>query len=197
MGIQELLPGRSVPACFNMARRLGLVSGQSEKKIKWSAEEIKILENHYPRLRQNVASLLPGKTEAECRTKAGNMGLLTEGYYWTDEEDAILREYYPKEGYDVSRHFPNKARDSCISRIHRLKLRRIKSTDAAAPQVKESPNDEPSSVKLSPDAEDTTGKQPIQEDTVLAQTETPQTGDDIDEEQQEEPSSMQFGSMHM
>ena len=79
-----------------------------------------------------------------------------------------------------------------------LGLCRIKSTDATVPQAVEPLSDGQPRVKLSPDKEDISANQSLGVNTGLTQIESSQTGDDvIDEEQQEDPSSMQFGSMHM
>lgn len=132
-----------------------------------------------------------------CQAKASALGLLVEGRFWTDEEDAIIKEYYPREGQAVSQRLLNRSESSCVHRACKLGLCRIKSTDAAVSKAKVSLDDNWSIVKLSPDTDDAAGNQTMEENTVLARIETPQSGDDIDEEQQEEPSPMQFGSMHM
>ena len=132
-----------------------------------------------------------------CQAKACALGLLVEGRFWTDEEDAIIKEYYPREGQAVSQRLLNRSESSCVHRACTLGLCRIKSTDAAVPKVDEPLDDDQSGAKLSLDADDTAEDQTMEENTALTQIETPQTGDDIDEEYQEEPSSMQFGYMHM
>ena len=192
-GVHKLLPHRSVNACENMALKLGV----SAQKLKWTDAEIEILRENYPKLGKAVAELLPGRTAMTCQAKASALGLLVEGHFWTDEEDAIIKEYYPREGQAVSQRLLNRSESSCVHRACKLGLCRIKSTDAAVSKVKESLDDNWSIVKLSPDTDDAAGNQTMEENTVLARIETPQSGDDIDEEQQEEPSPMQFGSMHM
>lgn len=69
--------------------------------------------------------------------------------------------------------------------------------DAAVPKAEKSLDDDQSGAKSSPDADATAENQTMEENTALTQIETPQTGDDIDEEQQEKPSSMRFSSIHM
>lgn len=192
-GVHKLLPHRSEDACCVMAARYGVRAYHA----KWSDEEIMILKNNYREMGKGVAKLLPGRTVMTCQAKAAAMGLTSKEFYWSAEEDAVLRTYYSKEGKTVSRRFPNRSQSSCIARASKLGLCRIKSTDAAVPPTEKPPDDNRSSVKLSPDAEDTAGKQTMEESTALTQIGTPQTGDGIDKEQQEEPSSMQFGSMHM
>ena len=192
-GGRKLLPSRSAGSCRAMATKYGV----TDCCTKWSDEEIEILKDNYLKMGKDVAKLLPGRTAATCQAKAATMGLTSKEFYWTAEEDTILREYYPKEGKTVSRRFPNRSPSSCISRASKLGLCRIKSTDATVPLVENSLEDNRAIVKLSPDADDMAEKQTLEETTALTQVETPQNGDNIDEEQQEESGSMQFGPMHM
>ena len=132
-----------------------------------------------------------------CQAKASALGLLVEGHFWTNEEDAIIKEYYPGEGQAVSQRLLNRSESSCVHRACKLGLCRIKSTDSAVPQAEEPLGDNQPRVKLSPDKEDISANQSLGVNTGLTQIESSQTGDGIDETQQEEPSSMQFGFMHM
>lgn len=190
-GVHKLLPHRSAESCGDMAARYGV----SACYTKWSDEEMEILKNNYREMGKDVAKLLPGRTVMTCQAKAASMGLTSKEFYWTAEEDSVLRTYYPREGKTVSRRFPNRSQSSCIARASKLGLCRIKSTDTAVPLAEEPPDGNQSSVKLSPDAEDSVEKQTLTENAGLSQIETPQSSDDIGAVQLGESSSMQFGSM--
>lgn len=140
---------------------------------------------------------MPGRTAETCQTKASALGLSIEGRFWTDEEDAIIKRYYPKEGQAVSQRLLNRSESSCVQRASRLGICRIKSTDAAVLQAEESPDNDQSRVKLSPEAEDISANQTMEETVGLTQIESSQTVDDTGEEQQEESDAMGFGIIQM
>lgn len=68
--LQALLPGRSVPAIFSMAEKMGVLSGRF-----WLEEELDILCAYYPDEGTAITARLPGRTVNAVRVMAKRLGL--------------------------------------------------------------------------------------------------------------------------
>lgn len=91
--LQALLPGRSVPAIFSMAEKMGVLSGRF-----WREEELAILRMYYPEEGTLVTARLPGRNGIAVRVMARRLGLKksavsTSGFRpWSEEEWQRLRD---------------------------------------------------------------------------------------------------------
>lgn len=91
--LQALLPGRSVPAIFSMAEKMGVLSGRF-----WHEEELDILRTYYPEEGTLVTARLPGRNGIAVRIMARRLGLKksaasTSGFRpWSEEEWQRLQD---------------------------------------------------------------------------------------------------------
>lgn len=91
--LQPLLPGRSIPAIFSMAEKMGVLSGRF-----WLEDELDILRAYYPEEGSLVTARLPGRNGIAVRIMARRLGLRksaasTSGFRpWSEEEWQRLRD---------------------------------------------------------------------------------------------------------
>ncbi len=66
------------------------------KRKTWTPEENEILRANYKGKAEDIAELLPERTEAAIKMQASLLGLANQRRPWTDEEVRILGENYQK-----------------------------------------------------------------------------------------------------
>ena len=102
---QKHLPGRTVSAIREKARKLGLSQASPNKPDRskpskfalWTPEETETLKQNASRLsRAELQALLPEKTLKQINQKASSLGLIDENRIeWTDKEIEALRTNAP------------------------------------------------------------------------------------------------------
>jgi len=88
---------------------------------KWSAEELKILDQHHVDGMEALAAQLPGRSRGAIRVMLNARGHTIRG--WTAAELALLREQYPKRGADCVDVLPRRSRKAVRLAARRLGIR--------------------------------------------------------------------------
>lgn len=101
------------------------IEWSTSSRKSWTAEEIQILKDNYPIMKNEVFTLLPGRTAAACRKMAYDLRLVSKVNYWTEEEDNIIREKYPYMGNKIIDLLPNRSIQSIHTRATNLKVKYV------------------------------------------------------------------------
>lgn len=104
--VQALLPGRTKGTISVQANKLGIQESQA-----WLPDEIKILQEFYPKSGPCVAEMLPGRTVAAIKTQARRQGLKLLKNTWTSAELALLEENISLSVTKLMDLFPERTRN--------------------------------------------------------------------------------------
>lgn len=96
-----------------------------EKRGIFSREEDEIIRKFYPKEGSKVYKRLQGKTEKQCKGRAGVLGVIfINSKKWSIKEDEIIKNYYIKKPEIVHEKLKNKSKEQIKRRATKLKIRR-------------------------------------------------------------------------
>lgn len=135
--VMSILPWRTRSSVIRMIDRLTTPEPGKGRSSKWSADELRILEQYYPVEGISVANRLPGRTFCTVKSTANQRGLKS-GLHprkWTQEEWLLVEEnkYLPPE--ELVTLFPGRTQKAVCKALESVKKKaRIRRSQGRMPK---------------------------------------------------------------